>query len=123
MIFCKNWTRVIKKQTKFSSEKVLVKLDFYIAKGTAMVAMQIFEICCKIMSIKNHQSSVHATTIVENFIPSCQCLDVTLSYPKIKLVIHSEYNIQGIDKNFIMIFNENKYKNLVDIQYITPQNL
>ena len=34
-----------------------------------MVAMQIFRLPCKIMSIKNYQSYIHATTVIVIFIP------------------------------------------------------
>ena len=52
LISYKNWTQTVKKRTNFSSKVVSVGLDFSAAMGTAMVAVQIFKIFCKITSIK-----------------------------------------------------------------------
>ena len=46
----------LKKQTNFSSKIVPVGLNSPFAKGTAMVAMHISKISCKIRSIKNYRS-------------------------------------------------------------------
>ena len=54
LVFCINRTQFIKKGTKFSTKVIPVGLDFLVAKDTAMVTIEIFEISCKIVSIKKH---------------------------------------------------------------------
>ena len=95
-------------------------LDFSVTKSTAMVAMQIVKILCKILAIKNYRRWAHTTTIVPIFIASCQCFDLASSYLIKKLVVNSEYSIQWIDKNSTLFSVKRK---LVEIQCINRWSL
>ena len=88
-----------KKGTNFSTKLIPVGLDFLVAKGTAMVPVEILKLSCKIASVKKYWSQVHATTIVANFIPSCSCQYCYLgSSYLIKPVINYEYNIYAMNR-------------------------
>ena len=81
------------KKNKFHLKSVPTMLDISVTKSTAMVAMQIVKILCKILAIKNHWRWAHTTTIVPIFIASSQCFDLASSYLIKKLVVNSEYSM------------------------------
>ena len=87
------------KQTNFNSKVVPRKLDVSTANAKAMVAMQMFKICCPITSIKNYWGWIDATIIVAIFIPSCQVHDLASSDHINKPVVKSNHHISRIEKN------------------------